>query len=152
LFDYYYTNTPPLLTKNFQLDFIFDEHLHTLPKIQFGIGIETQGTIGIQQSADHHLHSISELYQATLQRCARKPPATHAVRLSSFPTPNLRLRCLTFITNPANTSTDKTTWWGCGKHVPGVMESIPSEQWCTCAPRVEREGHQYPPMGSLASA
>ncbi|KAF2134513.1 hypothetical protein P153DRAFT_391849 [Dothidotthia symphoricarpi CBS 119687] len=52
----------------------------------------------------------------------------------------------------SNDLLDKTTWWGCGKHVPGVMQNIPSEQWCTCAPRVEREGNAYPPMGSLSSA
>ncbi|RYN25650.1 hypothetical protein AA0113_g5106 [Alternaria arborescens] len=45
-------------------------------------------------------------------------------------------------------SCNKTTWWGCGKHVAGVMESVPKEQWCTCAP----QGNQYPPMGTIASA
>ncbi|KAF2739483.1 hypothetical protein EJ04DRAFT_426679 [Polyplosphaeria fusca] len=46
---------------------------------------------------------------------------------------------------------NKTTWWGCGKHIPGVMNDIPEDQWCTCEPKVEREGHQYPPKGSLTS-
>jgi hypothetical protein len=54
-------------------------------------------------------------------------------------------------TNPDNAS-DKTTWWGCGKHVAGVMDNVPEEQWCTCGPRIEQEGHKYPPMGTLASA
>ncbi|EUC51409.1 hypothetical protein COCMIDRAFT_79274 [Bipolaris oryzae ATCC 44560] len=49
-------------------------------------------------------------------------------------------------------SCHKVTWWGCGKHVAGVMESIPSDQWCTCVPRIEQEGQQYPPKGSLSSA
>ncbi|PKY01087.1 hypothetical protein P168DRAFT_292972 [Aspergillus campestris IBT 28561] len=39
----------------------------------------------------------------------------------------------------------KATWWGCGNHIPTVMDSIPSEEWCTCAPKVEREGKEYPP-------
>ncbi|OAL52116.1 hypothetical protein IQ07DRAFT_586449 [Pyrenochaeta sp. DS3sAY3a] len=49
-------------------------------------------------------------------------------------------------------SCHKTTWWGCGKHIPGVMSNVPSEQWCQCGPRVEREGQEYPPMGTLISA
>lgn len=47
---------------------------------------------------------------------------------------------------------DKTTWWGCGKHVAGVMSNVPVEQWCTCGPQVEQQGQKYPPMGSLSSA
>ncbi|KAF2822770.1 hypothetical protein CC86DRAFT_372582 [Ophiobolus disseminans] len=49
-------------------------------------------------------------------------------------------------------SCHKTTWWGCGKHITGVMSNVPSEQWCTCGPRIEQEGNKYPPMGTLASA
>ena len=26
---------------------------------------------------------------------------------------------------------DKLSWSGCGSHVPGVMDSIPEDQWCT---------------------
>ncbi|KAF2656014.1 hypothetical protein K491DRAFT_692374 [Lophiostoma macrostomum CBS 122681] len=43
------------------------------------------------------------------------------------------------------------TWWGCGKHVPSVMDSIPADKWCTCDPKVEREGHTYPPMQTNTS-
>ncbi|RMZ72988.1 cytochrome P450 [Pyrenophora seminiperda CCB06] len=49
-------------------------------------------------------------------------------------------------------SCQKTTWWGCGKHITSVMESVPLEQWCTCVPRVEQQGQQYPPKGTLSSA
>ncbi|KAF2477819.1 uncharacterized protein BDR25DRAFT_206365 [Lindgomyces ingoldianus] len=45
----------------------------------------------------------------------------------------------------------KTTWWGCGNHVPSVMKSIPTEQWCTCEPKVEKDGTQYPPKGAMGS-
>ncbi|KAF2876749.1 hypothetical protein BDV95DRAFT_483614 [Massariosphaeria phaeospora] len=45
----------------------------------------------------------------------------------------------------------KTTWVGCGRHVAGIMENIPREQWCVCAPDTEREGTHYPPMGTTAS-
>lgn len=71
-------------------------------------------------------------------QCARRLPATRAV--CHIP----QVLCLSI----ANISLDKTTWWGCGKHVAGVMESVPKEQWCTCAP----QGNQYPPMGTIASA
>lgn len=71
-------------------------------------------------------------------QCARRLPATPAV--CHIP----QVLCLSI----ANISLDKTTWWGCGKHVAGVMESVPKEQWCTCAP----QGNQYPPMGTIASA
>ncbi|KAF2671081.1 hypothetical protein BT63DRAFT_423337 [Microthyrium microscopicum] len=40
----------------------------------------------------------------------------------------------------------KTTWRGCGNHVPGVFESVPKDQWCECEPKVTKEGHEYPPM------
>ncbi|KAA8903093.1 hypothetical protein FN846DRAFT_780244 [Sphaerosporella brunnea] len=40
------------------------------------------------------------------------------------------------------------TWFGCGSHIPSVMDSIPKEQWCKCP----RKGNdQYPPMGSSPS-
>ncbi|KAF2800577.1 hypothetical protein K505DRAFT_263537 [Melanomma pulvis-pyrius CBS 109.77] len=45
----------------------------------------------------------------------------------------------------------KTTWWGCGQHIPGVMSNVPSSEWCVCSPKVEREGTQYPPMGTTSS-
>ncbi|KAK7180553.1 uncharacterized protein CC84DRAFT_1132384 [Paraphaeosphaeria sporulosa] len=40
---------------------------------------------------------------------------------------------------------NKASWQGCGQHVPRVMKQIPSEEWCTCEPQVEREGEKYPP-------
>ncbi|PVH94854.1 hypothetical protein DM02DRAFT_175653 [Periconia macrospinosa] len=45
-------------------------------------------------------------------------------------------------------SCDKATWWGCGNHIPGVMDNIPQEQWCTCGPKIERDGMEYPPKGN----
>ncbi|RDA87343.1 hypothetical protein CP532_2662 [Ophiocordyceps camponoti-leonardi (nom. inval.)] len=43
---------------------------------------------------------------------------------------------------------EKTTWWGCGKHIATVMKDIPAEQRCSCEPKVEQDGGQFPPMGS----
>ncbi|OJJ45007.1 hypothetical protein ASPZODRAFT_70550 [Penicilliopsis zonata CBS 506.65] len=39
----------------------------------------------------------------------------------------------------------KTTWMGCGRHVPSVMDAIDASQWCECKPQVEKEGKMYPP-------
>jgi hypothetical protein len=39
----------------------------------------------------------------------------------------------------------KTTWQGCGSHVPNVMDNVPKEEWCGCTPQVEKEGKKYPP-------
>lgn len=50
----------------------------------------------------------------------------------------------------ANTHTDKATWWGCGQHVPMVMDSIPENERCGCEPKVEKEGKQYPPKAAQA--
>ncbi|KAH8676570.1 hypothetical protein BGZ60DRAFT_446917 [Tricladium varicosporioides] len=41
---------------------------------------------------------------------------------------------------------EKTSWWGCGNHVPGVMDPIPEAERCTCTPKVEKDGKEYPPM------
>lgn len=39
----------------------------------------------------------------------------------------------------------KTSWFGCGMHVPAVMDTIPAEEWCTCEPKVAKGGKDYPP-------
>ncbi|KAL8837231.1 MAG: hypothetical protein Q9170_002604 [Blastenia crenularia] len=44
----------------------------------------------------------------------------------------------------------KSSWWGCGGHVPQVMDSLPKDSWCTCDPKIEREGKMYPPQASGA--
>jgi len=44
----------------------------------------------------------------------------------------------------------KASWWGCGNHVSIVMSNIPSEEWCTCEPKIERDGQSYPPMAKKA--
>ncbi|KAL3487486.1 hypothetical protein BJX62DRAFT_240978 [Aspergillus germanicus] len=42
----------------------------------------------------------------------------------------------------------KTTWWGCGAHIPAVLDCVPESERCTCTPKVERDGKEYPPKGS----
>ena len=39
------------------------------------------------------------------------------------------------------------SWWGCGKHIASVMDSLPEDKWCTCEPKVES---RYPPMAAKA--
>ncbi|KAL6828309.1 hypothetical protein V8C40DRAFT_240704 [Trichoderma camerunense] len=48
-------------------------------------------------------------------------------------------------------SLDKATWWGCGNHIPGVLDSVDEKEWCTCEPKVEKNGKQYPPMAASAN-
>ena len=107
----------------------------------FGILPLAFGILSSAHRRHRHTYSISTQIQ-TFTQCARRLPATPAVG-------HLPHLCCTSTTNIAS---DKTTWWGCGKHVAGVMDNTPKEQWCTCAPRVEQQGTQYPPMGSLSSA
>ncbi|KAK2623927.1 hypothetical protein QTJ16_006561 [Diplocarpon rosae] len=41
----------------------------------------------------------------------------------------------------------KTTWFGCGLHIPSVLDGVAEEERCSCEPKVERDGKQYPPKG-----
>ncbi|KAF2268577.1 hypothetical protein CC78DRAFT_455093 [Lojkania enalia] len=43
------------------------------------------------------------------------------------------------------------TWWGCGNHIPAVLDNVPQDQWCKCEPKIETKGHQYPPKSSATS-
>ncbi|KAL1306887.1 hypothetical protein AAFC00_005533 [Neodothiora populina] len=45
---------------------------------------------------------------------------------------------------------NKASWFGCGLHVPSVMDQIPESERCTCEPKVEREGKKYPPKAEMA--
>ncbi|ORY62270.1 uncharacterized protein BCR38DRAFT_486543 [Pseudomassariella vexata] len=40
---------------------------------------------------------------------------------------------------------NKSTWFGCGKHIPSVLDQLPVENWCTCEPKFEVDGKKYPP-------
>ncbi|KAF2720949.1 hypothetical protein K431DRAFT_225210 [Polychaeton citri CBS 116435] len=42
---------------------------------------------------------------------------------------------------------DKATWFGCGLHVPMVMDAIPEADRCACEPKFEKDGKKYPPQG-----
>ena len=54
------------------------------------------------------------------------------------------------LTDPRSNNAEKSSWWGCGQHIPSVMDPIPEANWCTCDPKVERGGKQYPPMAANA--
>ena len=44
----------------------------------------------------------------------------------------------------------RASWFGCGKHIPQVMDRIPESERCTCTPQTERDGKLYPPMTDKA--
>ncbi|KAH7026524.1 uncharacterized protein B0I36DRAFT_330813 [Microdochium trichocladiopsis] len=46
----------------------------------------------------------------------------------------------------------KTSWFGCGAHIPGVLDAIPNDQWCTCTPKVEVGAKEYPPKAGTGTA
>jgi len=46
----------------------------------------------------------------------------------------------------------KTTWWGCGQHIPAVMDSVPQSEWCTCESKTTADGKQYPPKNGEGKA
>ncbi|KAK4137847.1 hypothetical protein BT67DRAFT_123417 [Trichocladium antarcticum] len=41
---------------------------------------------------------------------------------------------------------DKKTWRGCGSHIASVFTDVPEKEWCTCEPKVEVDGKEYPPQ------
>ncbi|OTB03098.1 hypothetical protein M426DRAFT_12920 [Hypoxylon sp. CI-4A] len=43
----------------------------------------------------------------------------------------------------------QTSWFGCGSHIPSVLDQIPQQEWCTCAPKVEVNGKEYPPKAQI---
>ncbi|KAI1493733.1 hypothetical protein F5X96DRAFT_666488 [Biscogniauxia mediterranea] len=42
-------------------------------------------------------------------------------------------------------ATCKISWFGCGAHIPSVLDRIAADEWCTCEPKVEVNGTKYPP-------
>ncbi|KAI5846803.1 hypothetical protein BZA05DRAFT_341459 [Tricharina praecox] len=38
------------------------------------------------------------------------------------------------------------TWFGCGMHIPMVMNGVPEDKWCTCPKPADSP---YPPKGSM---
>jgi len=48
------------------------------------------------------------------------------------------------------TSVGKKSWWGCGNHIPSVLDSVAEAERCTCEPKVEKEGKTYPPKAEKA--
>lgn len=49
-----------------------------------------------------------------------------------------------------------TSWRGCGLHVPGVFQSVPSDKRCTCGPKIERnvggQKLEFPPRSGEGRA
>jgi hypothetical protein len=67
----------------------------------------------------------------------------HAIQVQQLPyvyTPTVSTLLLT--------KTEKKTWWGCGSHIPSVMDQVPESDRCTCTPKVNADGKEYPPKGA----
>ena len=114
------------------------------------------------QTANHKPQTINQNPRPSPQQCVKNQPAPPAVRpslplsLSVTPSdppssnPNSNPNpSSTFAHCPAY-KTEKSTWWGCGNHIPAVLTPLPREEWCTCEPKVEKEGVMWPPMGKTA--
>lgn len=43
----------------------------------------------------------------------------------------------------------KQSWRGCGSHLPTVFANVPEDQWCTCEPKYEVNGKEYPPAAKM---
>lgn len=54
---------------------------------------------------------------------------------------------------PLTPITEGATWHG-GNHsdIPLILEYYPESDWCTCDPKVEVEGKEYPPEGKSADS
>jgi hypothetical protein len=37
----------------------------------------------------------------------------------------------------------KTTWTGCGQHVPAVKAAVPADQWCPGHPKTEQKARGW---------
>ena len=44
----------------------------------------------------------------------------------------------------------KKSWRGCGQHIPQALNGVPETDWCTCEPRVNVKGKDYPPAAKMA--
>ncbi|CAK7235784.1 hypothetical protein SCUCBS95973_009385 [Sporothrix curviconia] len=44
----------------------------------------------------------------------------------------------------------KQSWRGCGNHIPQALSQYKEEEWCTCTPRVEVNGKEYPPAAAMS--
>lgn len=42
-------------------------------------------------------------------------------------------------------SPEKSTWRGCGLHIPTVMNAVSKDQWCTCVPKTTVGDDEFPP-------
>jgi hypothetical protein len=100
---------------------------------------------------------LPTIFDQTISQCANQPPATPAVRLVP-PIPSLNPPIIRAQHHHPNSFTrDLTipaggvTWFGCGSHIPSVLDSVPENQRCGCGPQIERSGKMYPPGGKSLS-
>lgn len=83
---------------------------------------------------------------AVCDNCSEISQPRHPPHLTSQPASSLSNTVPAFL---LTTLIGKRTWFGCGAHVPSVMDSVPKNEWCDCEPKTEKNGTEYPPMGKL---
>jgi hypothetical protein len=107
-----------------------------------------------------HIHRQKEtMCQSTSCSTCRKYPHPIITRTTP-PIMHLYLPTCTYLPIPTSHSdcisllapTEGTTWYGCGSHIPSVLDSVPQSERCDCGPQVERNGKMYPPGGELSSS
>jgi hypothetical protein len=57
---------------------------------------------------------------------------------------------VTYVKLLADSGIAKTSWFGCGLHVPRVMDVIPESEWCQCGPKFTVDEKEYPPKAGTA--
>ncbi|KAF1983569.1 hypothetical protein K402DRAFT_338176 [Aulographum hederae CBS 113979] len=48
------------------------------------------------------------------------------------------------------TNCQKSSWYGCGSHIPSVMDAVPEAERCVCEPKTTVGGKEYPPKAEKA--
>lgn len=83
------------------------------------------------------------------QKCANPPSAPTAVSTyRTYPSPSRSPPARNPKLKKPGVVAEKKTWWGCGQHIPSVMDAVAEEERCGCEPRVEVGGRRYPPKGA----
>ncbi|KAK7204072.1 hypothetical protein BZA70DRAFT_281412 [Myxozyma melibiosi] len=85
----------------------------------------------------------SPLDQATSSQYSTSRIRTSLSRLP-LELPGLRLLLSQMCRSATCSTCSGKTWTGCGMHISSVLDSVPKDQWCTCA---KPAGSEYPPQG-----
>ncbi|KIW05579.1 uncharacterized protein PV09_03454 [Verruconis gallopava] len=126
------------------------EHLHTfvigdLQEAGCVISTTVQILYVAQAPAIQLAHTFSTLQECFSTRDRARLQTSHHSQSSSKNTPG-DIMCKSATCSECHGK----TWWGCGNHVPMVMDKVEESDRCKCEPKVEKDGKKYPPMGKTA--